>query len=319
VLACTWAALLAADLVYSRQFPDSQWITSALLPALALEAGCYLASIFVQTRNWFSLFRPARAQAAALWLSALFPYLIFSLSAGTFHRNAFYLLVGLTSVFSFWQVVLPRRPAYDFGFLVIAATPFITRVFSRIYVSPDSHVRADILGHLMWIRLGIVALLIFREWDPGAFSLWPKAREWRSGALYYCVAVIPLVGLALAAHDVQWSPLTGEWWKVAGVALGTFFAFLWVTALAEELFFRGVIARALLDHVPSQAAAVVLSAAVYGAAHLWFRGFPDWRRALVTGLLGIFCGFAYARTGSVRVSMVTHTLVVTTWRLFFNK
>ena len=160
-------------------------MTKALLPALAVEVGFYLASVFVQTRNWFALFRPARAQAAVLWLSALLPYLIFSLSAGTFHRNAFYLLVGLTAIFSFWHVVLPRRPAYDFGFLVIAAAPFITRVFPRIYLSPDRHLQADILGHLMWIRVGIVALLVFRDWDPGSFSLWPKAREWRSGAIYY--------------------------------------------------------------------------------------------------------------------------------------
>ncbi len=318
MLACTWGALLVADLIYSKQFPESQWITSALLPALALEVGCYCASVFVQTRNAITLFRPVRVQAAFLWLSALFPYLIFSLSAGTFHRNAFYLLVGLTAVFSFWHVVLPRRPAYDFGFLVIAATPFITRVFSRIYLSPDRHMRADLLGHLMWIRVGVVALLVFREWNPGAFSLWPKAREWRSGALYYGAAVIPLVLLALATHDLRWAPLAGKWWQVSGIAMATFFGFLWVTALAEELFFRGVIARALLDHLPSQTLAVVVSAVVFGAAHLWFRGFPDWRSAVVAGLLGIFCGFAYARTGSVRVSMVTHTLVVTTWRLFFK-
>ena len=318
MLAFTWGALLAADLVVAKQFPDAQWLTRALLPALALEAGCYLASAFVQTRNSITLFRPARAQAAVLWLSALLPYLIFSLSAGTFHRNAFYLLVGLTAIFSFWHVVLPRRPAYDFGFLVIAATPFITRVFSRIYLSPDRHLRADILGHLMWIRVGIVALLVFREWNPGSFGLWPKAREWRSGALYYCAAVIPLVALALATHDLRWAPLAGEWWRVSGMAVATFFGCLWVTALAEELFFRGVIARALLDHLPSQVLAVVLSALVFGAAHLWFRAFPDWRSAVVAALLGIFCGFAYARTGSVRVSMVTHTLVVTTWRLFFR-
>jgi membrane protease YdiL (CAAX protease family) len=318
VLACTWGALLAADWVVSKQFPESQWITRALLPALAVETACYLASVFAQTRNWIALFRPARAQAALLCLSAVLPYLIFSLSAGTFHRNAFYLLVGLTAVFSFWHAVLPRRPAYDFGFLVIAAAPFINRVFSRIYLSPDAHVRADILGHLMWIRVGIVALLVLREWEPGAFSLWPKAREWRSGAIYYGAALIPVVALALAVHDVRWAPLSGAWWKVGGTAAGTFFGFLFVTALAEELFFRGVIARALLDNLPSQALAVLLSAAVYGAAHLWFRGFPDWRRAVVAALLGVFCGFAYARTQSVRVSMVTHTLVVATWRLFFK-
>jgi membrane protease YdiL (CAAX protease family) len=318
VLGCAWIALLGADFIYARQFPDSLWITRALLPALAVEIGFYLASVFIQTRNLFSLFRPARTQAALLWLSALLPYIIFSLSAGTFHRNAFYLLVALTAVFSFWHAILPRRPAYDIGFLVIAAAPFLTHVFPRIYLSPDKHVRAEILGPLMWIRLGITALLILREWDPGEFSLWPTPREWRSGALYFAAALIPLVVLALALHDVRWDPLAGAWWRVAGVAVGTFFGFLWVTALSEELFFRGVIARALLDHIPSPLAAILLSALIYGAAHLWFTQFPNWRHAVIAAVLGLFCGSAYARTGSVRTPMVTHALVVTTWRVFFK-
>lgn len=318
MLACTWIALPAAAVVYSKQFPDSLWITRALLPALAVEVGCYLASVFLQTRNWFGTFRPARAQAAILWFSALIPYLIFSLGAGTFHRNAFYLLVGLTAIFSFWHAILPRRTGYDLGFLVIASAPFVTRVFNRIYLAPDRHVRPDILGQLMWIRLGIVALLVLREWDPGPFSLWPTLPEWRSGTLYYCAAVLPVALVALGIHDVRWAPLAGEWWRIGGMAIGTFFGFLWVKALSEELFFRGVIARALVDRLSSRPVAIVLSALIYGAAHLWFRGFPDWRQSLVAAVLGIFCGLAYARTGSVRVPMVTHTLMVTTWRLFFK-
>jgi membrane protease YdiL (CAAX protease family) len=230
----------------------------------------------------------------------------------------------LTAIFSFWHAVFPRRPAYDFGFLVIAALPFVTRVFSRIYASPAPpahpgvHIDVHILGQLMWIRLGIVALLVLREWTPGAFGLWPNAREWRLGALYYAAALIPLVMVALALHDARWVPPGEEWWRAAGTGVAAFFGFLWVTALGEELFFRGVITRALLDNVPSRFLAVVLSAVVYGAAHLWFRGFPDWRSALVAALLGIFCGWGYAQTESVRVPMVTHALVVATWRLFFK-
>lgn len=306
--------------VYSKQFPESLWITRALLPALALEIGFYLASVVGETRNWFSLFRSARTQALVLWLSALIPYLIFSLEAGTFKSNAFYLLVGLTGIFSLWHVILPRRTAYDLGFLVIAAAPFVTRTFGRIYLAPDRHVHLhpEILGQLMWIRVGILALLVIRDWDPGAFGLWPNLAEWRSGALYYAAAIVPIVLLALGVHDVRWAPLTGEWWRVAGIAVGTFFGFLWVTALSEELFFRGVVARVLLDRLPSRAVAILLSAVVFGAAHLWFHEFPDWRQASVAGLLGVFCATAYAQTGSVKVSMVTHTLVITTWRVFFR-
>jgi membrane protease YdiL (CAAX protease family) len=293
----------------------------AALPAFLLEAVFYLGSIFQETRAWLAQFRPARMQAAFLWFSALAPYLIFSLSAGTFERNSFYLLAGLTAVLSFWYVLLPRRPAYDIGFLVIAAAPLVSRVFARIYRlsdgrPPDEHVQADILGHLMWIRLGIAALLVLREWNPGAFGFWPRSREWRIGTLYYLISIIPVVLLAVALHDVRFELRAGPWWQVAGIGIGTLFGILWVVALSEELFFRGVIERAMLDR--SRIGAVLVSAILYGSAHLWVHQFPNWRRAAVGTLLGVVFGILYAQTGSVRAPMVTHALVVATWRVFFK-
>jgi membrane protease YdiL (CAAX protease family) len=166
--------------------------------------------------------------------------------------------------------------------------------------------------------VGILALLVLREWDAGEFGLWPTLLEWRSGVLFYVAAIVPVAALALLIHDVRWAPLSGVWWRIVGLGIGTFFGFLWVTALAEELFFRGLVARAMLDQLPSQALAIVLSSLVYGAAHLWFHAFPDWRQASVAALLGVFCGLAYARTGSVRVPMVTHALMVTTWKMLLK-
>jgi membrane protease YdiL (CAAX protease family) len=308
--------ITGAALFYSEQHPPSHWIMWAALPAFLLEAVFYLGSIFKETRAWLAQFRPARMQAVFLWLSALGPYLIFSLSTGTFERNSFYLLAGLTAVLSFWYALLPRRPAYDFGFLVIAAAPIVERVFARIYRSPDEHLQADILGHLMWIRLGIAALLVLRQWDPGAFGFWPRAREWRIGTLYYLISITPIVLLALGLHDVRFELRAGAWWQVAGIGIGTFFGILWVVALSEELFFRGVIERAMLDR--SRVAAVLVSAILYGCSHLWVHQFPNWRRAAVGTLLGVVFGAIYAQTGSVRAPMVTHAFVVATWRIFFK-
>ena len=288
----------------------------AALPAFLLEAVFYLGSVFEDTRVWLARFRPVRMQAVFLWFSALAPYLIFSFGTDTFQRNSFYLLAGLTAVLSFWYALLPRRPTYDFGFLVVAAAPLVSRAFARIYRSPDEHLDADILGHLMWIRLGIAALLVLREWNPGAFGFWPRSREWRIGTLYYLISIIPIVVLALGIHDVRFEIHAGPWWKVAGIAIGTFFGILWVVALSEELFFRGVIERAMLDR--SRTGAVLVSAALYGSAHLWVHQFPNWRHAGVVAVLGIVLGMAYAQTGSVRTPMVTHALVVATWRVFFK-
>lgn len=311
-------ALIGAALFYSEQHPQFHWIMNAALPAFLLEAVFYLASGFEETRTWFARIQSRRTQAALLWMSALLPYLIFSLSTGTFQRNAFQLLAVLTAVFALWYAVLPRRFAYDAGFLIIGAAPILLRVFPRIYRSPDEHTRVDVLGHLMWIRVGIMALLVLREWDPGPFSLWPRRDEWKTGILYYLLAVVPIAALAMGLHDVRFAPLQGEWWRIVAIAIGTFFGTLWVVALGEELFFRGVVERALLNRWRSPVLGVGVSAVLFGAVHLWFHRFPDWRRALVATVLGIACGMAYLRSGSVRAPMVTHAFVVTTWRVFFK-
>ncbi len=291
---------------------------TAALPAFSIEAIFYLGSGFRETRDWLARIPSRRTQAGLMWVSALLPYFVYSFATGTFELRAFYLLAALTAVLAFWHAILPRRFAYDFGFLVVAAALVLLPVFGRIYVSPDRRIHVEYLGHLMWIRLGVAALLVLREWDPGAFSFWPQAREWKAGLLYYAVALIPVVGLALWLHDVRFVAPHGAWWRIAGVAIGTFFGFLWVVALGEELLFRGVVERALLNQWRSPAAAVMVSAVLYGSVHLWFHEFPNWRRALVVTLLGIGCGIAYWRTGSVRAPMVTHALVVTTWRVFFK-
>ncbi len=295
---------------------------TAALPAFAIEAIFYLGSGFGATRAWLAGIPSRRAQAGFLWVSALLPYLVYSFASGTFVPGAFYLLAALTAVLAFWHALLPWRLAYDAGFLVIAAALALLPVFGRIYLTPsltpDRHIRVEYLGHLMWIRLGVTALLVLREWDPGVFGFWPRAREWKAGLLYYAAVLIPVLVLALWLHDVRFEPLHGAWWRIAGVAIGTFFGILWVVAFGEELLFRGVVERALLDHWRSPAAAVALSAVLYGSAHLWFHKFPDWRRASVAALLGVGCGIAYWRTGGVRAPMVTHALVVTTWRVFFK-
>ncbi|MBV8810018.1 MAG: CPBP family intramembrane metalloprotease [Acidobacteriaceae bacterium] len=296
----------------------SHWVMTAALPAFLIEAFFYLGSVFKEPRDWIGRVGPPRLRAALLWVSAVIPYCVFALTADTFQRNAFYLLAALSAILAFWYVLLPRRPAYDFGFLVIAAAPIIARVFPRIYVSPDPHLRVDVLGHLMWIRLAIAALFTFRHWNPGEFGFWPRYREWRTGLLWYAVSAIPIIAMALAIHDVHFEPLHGPWWRVAAIVIGTFFGVLWIVALSEELFFRGVIERGLLDSWKSPAVAIVISSLLFGVVHLWFHDYPDWRRAVTASLLGAACGFAYWQSGSVRSPMVTHAFVVATWRMFFK-
>ncbi len=314
-----WMALFAAAFVISGQHGHSHWIMTAVLPACLVESVFYLASVLESTREWFGRLGPRKRLAGVLWLSAVLPYLMFSLRSETFRGGSFLLLAALFGVLACWYVVLPRHWVCDVGFLLLVAAPVALRSFGHIYRSPDPHdLRLDVLGHLAWIRLALVAMLVLRGWRPGAFGVWPRGREWAVGAVYFLVAILPLTFLAIGLHVYRFAPAHGPWWQVAGIAIGTFFGMLWVVALSEELFFRGVVERALLDHWRSPLPAIMISAMLYGCSHLWYRHFPNWQDALVTTVLGVACGMAYAGTGSVRASMVTHTLTVVAARVLFR-
>jgi membrane protease YdiL (CAAX protease family) len=90
-----------------------------------------------------------------------------------------------------------------------------------------------------------------------------------------------------------------------------------VTALSEEFAFRGLLQQWLAHWTGKPRLALAVASLLYGAAHLSVRSFPNWRVAVVTTVLGWFCGVAYQKTGSIRASMVTHALVATMGRTMF--
>src|SRR5208337_26763 len=93
--------------------------------------------------------------------------------------------------------------------------------------------------------------------------------------------------LALGLHAVRPGAATPVW-LVPGIFLGM----LWTVALSEEFLFRGVLQQWLEEWSWSRSTALVLTSLSFGVVHLWFRGFPNWRWALIAAALGWFCGRA---------------------------
>jgi membrane protease YdiL (CAAX protease family) len=102
------------------------------------------------------------------------------------------------------------------------------------------------------------------------------------------------------------------------LTVATFFGTLWVIALGEEFFFRGLLQQWATGWLKSEWGGLALTSLLFGAAHLWFRDFPNWRFAIVAAVAGLFYGLAFRQAKSIRASMVTHALTVTTWRIFFS-
>jgi uncharacterized protein len=289
---------------------------TGVLPAFLFEAVFFLAAGFEEARRFLSrLSRPVLS--LVMLVSAITPYLLVSLPAGTFESHSFFVLLGLCTVISFWYTVLPQRPAYDIGLLVILAAVMVLRIFGRLYISPEPRLDVDVLGHLMLIHVGIFAFLVQRGINLGAVSFWPTKNEWLQGLFYFAIAIIPLVTVGWLVHFATFAPKKSPPLVWIGLATGYFFGILWVVAFSEDIF-RSVITRGLLSAKQSVTAAVLGSGLLFGCAHLWYRDFPNWGFAADAAIGHCFYTLAYLRGGSVRASMVTHALVVTTWRMLFR-
>jgi len=286
-------------------------------PAFLVEFVFYLAPGFEEVRAAFGRLGGKSLRAALLAISAVIPYAIEAPFTGTFTWHFFSALLAVALVASFWYVGMDASWLYDLAFLAFMGAVYLSRSFERGYGHPASHVALGILGQLMWIRLGLMAVLSVRGMGEIRFGFVPPAREWRVGVQFYALFLPVAVALAYLLNFVHYRPQPLEWWKFVLLLIGTFFAFLWVVALAEEFFFRAFLQVLLAKRMGSDWAGLAVASVIFGLAHLWFRSFPNWRFAIVGGAAGVFYGLAFLRAGSIRASMVTHALVVTTWRMFF--
>ncbi|HLG99113.1 MAG TPA: CPBP family intramembrane glutamic endopeptidase [Bryobacteraceae bacterium] len=316
-LVVVWTAASIAAYIYSQQQGIPSWVALAVTPAFLVEIAFYIAPGFAEVRAGFERAIPRPLRALLLAFSAVIPYSIEAPFTGTFSSQFFFALLGVALVVCFWYIGMSPSFLYDLSFLVFMAAVYLSKSLDRGYGHPAPHVALAILGQLMWIRLGLMTVLSIRGMPNVQFGFVPRAREWRLGIQFYFLFLPVGVALAYLLKFVHFHPQQLEWWKFALLLIGTFLAFLWVVALAEEFFFRAFLQTSLAKQFRSETAGLILASVLFGLAHLWFRAFPNWRFAIVGGAAGVFYGLAFLKSRSIRASMVTHALVVTTWRMFF--
>jgi membrane protease YdiL (CAAX protease family) len=293
----------------------------AVVPAFLVELAFYLAPGFPAVRKKFDALGPAPLRASLLSASGVLPYLIETSRAGTFHLIYFVELLGVVLIAAFWYAVWDRwilGLPWDLLFLAFMAAVYLSRPFDRIYGFAAPHLALGILGQLMWIRLGLMAVLSLRPLEDTRFGFLPSPQDWRVGVQHY-LYFLP-VGAALGYWErfARFHLQPMDWWKFPLLLVATFAGILWVVALAEEFFFRAFLQQVLARRLRSETLGLLAASVLFGLAHLPFRKFPNWRVAIIAGVLGLFCGLALIKARSVKASMVTHALVVTTWRMFFT-
>ena len=312
-----WAAGAVAALFYAQD-RGIPWATAlAVLPAFLLEVSLYFTMGVERLRLRLEKLPPAGV-AVSLVIAAVAPYCLAALALRNFSWHSLGVIAALAVVASFWYVVFPHQTAVDILFLVFIAAVWLARAIPPLYASPLAALPLGLLGQLMWFRTGIFAILSVRRMKNVGFGFWPAAREWKIGVLYFA-ALVPVAAVAgWALHFARPHLHYAGWERTTLFGLATFFGILWVVALGEEFFFRGLLQQWIAAWLRSEWAGLLLAALLFGSVHLWYRAFPNWRFAVLAGVAGIFYGMAYRQARSIRASMVTHALTVTAWRLFFS-
>lgn len=317
-LGAGWLLLALGAWLYARIKGIPEWAALPVAAAFLIEIPFYLLPAFQTPRAWFG--KQKRLHAVLLLAaSAVTPWFVYSAATGEAQFTHFLLLLAIVLAVTLWYIALPAAPAADALFLLSIAAIYLSKIFDRIYLSPIPKLAISALGHLMLIRTAALAIITFRGDVEADYRFLPNRNEWLTGFGYFgmMLPAIALLYWALGLVRPRAHP-NGVGLTVL-LAMGTFFVILWVVALSEEFFFRGLLQQWIERWTGSPAAALIAASLVFGCAHLGFHGvFPNWRWALVAAVLGVFCGLAWSKSRSVQAAMVTHALIVTLWQVFFR-
>jgi membrane protease YdiL (CAAX protease family) len=96
-------------------------------------------------------------------------------------------------------------------------------------------------------------------------------------------------------------------------------------ALPEELIFRGVFQSLLQNNIATTPFVIILSALIFGTAHLLNRApslnprFYNWNLAIASFIVGIFLGIAFALTQSLAVPIILHSMTLLFLKIFVRE
>ncbi|MFN7921915.1 MAG: CPBP family intramembrane glutamic endopeptidase [Bryobacteraceae bacterium] len=296
-IAAIWLIGAIAAVFYARAQQIPAWVAVPVGIAFLIEISLYA-----------TLGRAVLRKPWQFLLAALAPYLVYSLATGVFASKHFLLLLVLCSVLSWWLALIP---SLDLVFMAVVAAVQITVLYRDLYPPPWPDLKVHVLGHLMLFRTAMGTMLEFRG-DGCGFGFFPGREHWKTGLRYFAYLAPAALAVNWAVGFAQPRLVSGFWWK----APGTFVGILWVVALGEEFLFRGTLLPRLAQRIGTTWA-LIASSIAFGSVHLWASAFPNWRFAVVAAVAGMFYGWAYLATGSIRSAMVTHALTVTMWRTFF--
>ena len=284
------------------------------LAAILVEYPFYLVPAFPQLRE-----RLAGASLPGfLTASAVLPYLACCCGAIQFQWIGLVKLIALALALSLWYVVLPAVAIIDVAFLGFIAAVLLGRYCDAIYPAPVKGADVAILGKVAVYQIAVMALILQRRVRETGYGFLPTWKDWRIGGRHYLYFLPVGIAIALSLKALHWGPVKPLW-----TIAGTFLGFLFVVALGEEFFFRGLLQTRCAAWFKSEVSGVALMALLFGLAHapgfiLRHAGLeeaigsdPSPADAIAYAIVilsvgGIFFGIVWARTKNLWAVMLIH-------------
>jgi membrane protease YdiL (CAAX protease family) len=282
-----------------------------------------------------------RGQRVALASLCCLPYLFFSIPRHEFQWLLAVAMAGfpvLLAAFLVYPAVEPRISTPLRVKARVAGTPASTplRVKARVAGTPgwrDAVVLLALasvlelrlltpawpytgLGSLPKLYLADVALylyLVVRGIEGMGYSFIPVGRSFLIAAREWAFFAPFGIGMGLALKFIAFHPRLPSPMHAAAAVLVTFL----LTAVPEELFFRGILQN-LLETRLGQTGALLLTSVLFGLSHFHKGAAFNWRYVLLAAIAGIFYGRAWRARRKVLASSITHTAVDVVWSLWFR-
>lgn len=312
----TWllstAAILVGVRTQIRRYSYDKAALSAILIAFALQFALYWLPGFPAIRKRFELHFNRLGRALLAGGVLVIPYIVYGGGTGTLSAVAVIKLISITAIVLGVYALIPPRSQelswQDLTAMLLIAVPIYMGWYRDVWPVP---VYLDVMARLFVVSLAASAILSVRLLEGVGYVWRIEAGDWFEGArqlFFFSVIALPL-GFFL--RFIAWRPRNEG---IPAIAFSFVGIFLFI-AVAEELFFRGLLQNLLEKSLKNKYAARGIASVVFGFSHI-YHGFPNWRYVLMAAIAGWFYGTAWHNRRSIMASSVAHAAVDTLWRHF---
>lgn len=308
------AVILGGSAARIRRYSEGALFTGIVLVAFALQFAFYWLPGFPALRGWMEAAFGRRTRALVIGAALLFPYVIYGAGTGAWGLVPALKLVSLAAIVLGVYALFPVRREgltwQDVVVMIVVAAPVYINWYRNIFSKP---VYLDPMARLFVVALAAFAVLSVRPLAGVGYEWRLKGGDWIEGAkqlAFYSAIGIPL---GFVMKFIGWHP------RHEGPAafVLTFVGIFLFIAVAEELFFRGMLQNLLEKTLANKHAARGIASALFGLSHI-HHGFPNWRYVIMAAIAGWFYGTAWHNRRSLMASCVTHAGVDAMWHHFFT-